>query len=188
MAQVGFSEMAQGTAADYELLDRLAADHAALLPERVLEALLALEGSFEGCQVSRLTHSLQAATRARRDGRDDEYVIASLLHDLGDQLAPHNHGDLAASIVRPFVREELVWVVRHHGVFQLYYYAHHLGGDRDAREAFREHPSYDLCVEFCELYDQNSFDPRYDTAPLADFEPMLRRVLAEPRYLGPGFG
>jgi predicted HD phosphohydrolase len=180
---VGFTRMADGTRADYELLGRLEEPYNAALPDRLLGAVKALEHSFGGYQVSRCEHSLQSATRARRDGRDDEYVAAALLHDIGDELAPYSHGEMVAAVLRPFVREELCWVVGHHGIFQAYYYAHHYGEDRNARDRFRDHPHYAACVEFCERYDQNCFDPAYDSLPLESFAPVIRSVFAEPRYL-----
>jgi len=186
MATVGFTRMADGTAEDYALLDELAAPYERLLADRVLAALGALEGSFAGYQVTRLEHCLQAATRAERDGRESEYVVATLLHDIGDDLAPWTHGELAGAVLRPFVDEQLWWVVRHHGIFQLYYYAHHSGGDRNARDRYVDHPYFDACAEFCELYDQSSFDPGYDSLPFSHFEPVLRAVFAEPRYLRAG--
>jgi len=176
--------MAYGTREDYALLDRYAEEHDKLLADRVLAALLALEGSFGGYKVTRLEHSLQSATRAYRDGRDEEYVVTALLHDIGDELAPYTHGELAAAVLRPFVPEECWWIVKHHGVFQLYYYAHHYGEDRNARDRFRDSPHFDACSQFCELYDQSSFDPDYESLPLAFFEPMVRRVFAAPRHLG----
>jgi predicted HD phosphohydrolase len=175
--------MADGTREDYELLARLEDDYLARLPDRLLAALEGLKASFPGYQVSRYEHSLQSATRALRDGRDEEYVVAALLHDLGDELAPHTHGEMVAAILKPFVRPELVWAVEHHGAFQAYYYAHHLGGDRNVRDRWADHPYYAACAEFCERYDQNSFDPAYESEPLETFEPMVRRVFAEPRYL-----
>jgi predicted HD phosphohydrolase len=180
---VSFTRMADGTREDYELLARLEEDYLARLPDRLLAALEALKESFPGYRVSRYEHSLQSATRALRDGRDEEYVVAALLHDLGDELAPHTHGEMVAAILKPFVRPELVWAVEHHGAFQAYYYAHHLGEDRNVRDRWRDHPYYAACAEFCERYDQNSFDPAYESEPLETFEPMLRRVFAEPRYL-----
>jgi predicted HD phosphohydrolase len=181
---VGFTQMADGTKADYELLDRYAEDYTRTLPDRLLEALEGLKRSFAGYQVNRYEHSLQSATRAHRDGRPEEYVVAALLHDLGDELAPWTHGEMVGAILRPYVSEELCWVVAHHGVFQLYYYGHHVGEDRDARDRYRGHPHFDACAEFCERYDQNCFDPAYDSLPLEVFEPMVRRVFAEPRHLG----
>ena len=180
---VGFTRMEDGTREDYELLDRLEQPYLEALPDRILAAVEALKESFSGYQVSRYEHSLQSATRAERDGRDEEYVVAALVHDIGDELAPHTHGEMMGAVLRPFVRPEVCWIVRHHGLFQSYYYAHHTGGDRDARERYRDHEWFDACAEFCERYDQNCFDPAYQWLPIEHFEPMVRRVFAEPRYL-----
>jgi predicted HD phosphohydrolase len=180
---VGFTRMEDGTREDYELLERLEQPYLDALPDRILAAVQALKESFSGYQVSRYEHSLQSATRAERDGRDEEYVVAALVHDIGDELAPHTHGEMMGAVLRPFVRPEVCWIVRHHGLFQSYYYAHHTGGDRDARERYRDHEWFDACAEFCERYDQNCFDPAYQSLPIEHFEPMVRRVFAEPRYL-----
>lgn len=183
METVSFVSMAEGTREDYELLARYEEQYVAALPDRLLAALDALKASYPGYQVSRYEHSLQSATRALQDGRDDEYVVAALLHDLGDELAPHTHGEMVAAILKPYVRPELCWVVEHHGAFQMYYYAHLTGGDRNVRDRWSGHPWYDACVEFCERYDQNCFDPAFASLPLDTFAPILRRVCAEPRYL-----
>jgi predicted HD phosphohydrolase len=175
--------MADGTAEEYDLLDRYSAEHERGLCDRIRNALLSLENSFGGYRVTRLEHSLQAASRAQRDGRPDEYVVMALLHDIGDDLAPYTHSEFAAAVLRPFVSEEYWWVVKHHGVFQMYYYAHHKGGDRNVRDRYRASPYFDACVEFCEQYDQNSFDPEYKSLPYNHFDPVLRRVFAEPRNL-----
>jgi predicted HD phosphohydrolase len=180
---VSFVNMADGTKADYDLLGRFHEAYLEGLPDRLLAALEGLRSSFPGYKVSRYEHSLQSATHAFRDGRDEEYVVAALLHDLGDELAPHTHGEMVGAILRPFVRPELMWIVKHHGVFQLVYYGHHTGDDPDARDRFRDSPWFDACAEFCEKYDQNCFDPDYDSLPIEFFEPMVRRVFAEPRYL-----
>jgi len=180
---VKFTRMADGTAEDYALLDRVQEPFMATLPDRLLEALDGLKTSLAGYQVSRYEHSLQSATRAHRDGRSEEYVAAALLHDIGDELAPWTHGEMVAAVLRPYVAPEICWIVKHHGLFQTYYYAHYSGGDRNARDRFRDHPCYDACVEFCELYDQCCFDPAYDSLPVETFEPIVRRVFSEPRYL-----
>mgnify|MGYP001030501118 CR=1 FL=1 len=178
---VSFTRMADGTREDYQLLSRYEDDYARGLPGRLLEALEKLRHSIGGYQVSRLEHVLQGATRAHRDGRDEDYVVAVLLHDIGDDLAPHSHSELAAAILRPYVSDKLYWIVKHHGVFQMLYYAHHVGGDRNARDHFKDHPCYADAVEFCELYDQNCFDPAYDSLPLDFFAPMVERVFSRPR-------
>ena len=168
--------MAAGTPEDYELLARLEAEFASSTADRVLEQLRRLAGSLGGYQVDRLEHSLQTATRAYRDDADEEMVVAALLHDVGDLLSPHNHSELAAAVLRPYVTERTYWIVRQHGLFQSYYYAHHQGGDRNARDRYVNHPWYQGAVDFCHRWDQPSFDPAYESLPLDFFEPMVHRV------------
>lgn len=182
MNTVAFRQMKDGTKADYELLDRAEQQYIAELPDRILDALRALDASLGGYQVSRLEHSLQTATRAENDGADEEMVFGALLHDLGDVLAPENHSQYAASIIRPYVREQVTWIVEHHGLFQMYYYAHHLGKDREAREAYRGHKWFADCERFCERWDQAAFDPDYPTRPLEHFEPLVRRIFAREAF------
>jgi predicted HD phosphohydrolase len=179
---VSFTQMKDGTREDYLLLDESEKKYAAGLGQRVLESLRKLDYSLEGYPVSRLGHSLQAATRALRDNADEEMIVAALLHDIGDELAPYNHAEVAAGILRPYVRPEVTWVVAQHGVFQNYYYVHHFGGDRNARERFRDHPWYESCAHFCAAWDQCSFDPDYPTESLATFEPILHRIFARPPH------
>ena len=173
---VSFTSMAEGTADDYALLDRYERVFAAGLGDRVLASLGRLEGSLGGYRISRLEHSLQSATRARLDGADVDWVVAALVHDIGDELAPFNHSEVAAAILQPYVRAEVHWVILHHGVFQSYYFAHHLGGDRDARDRYRGHRWAGLCEEFCARWDQNSFDPDFPIHPLDSFEDQVREV------------
>ena len=177
---VSFTAMQDGTAEDYELLERIDAETMKSFPERVLGWLLTMEDSA-GYQVTRLEHSLQAATRAHRAGEDEEMVVCALLHDIGDHLAPANHSEVAAAVLRPYISEKNYWIVKHHGVFQGYYYFHHLGLDRNARDRWRDHPYFQATVDFCADYDQSSFDPAYDSEPLSFFEPMVHRVLDESR-------
>lgn len=179
---VSFHAMKDGTREDYLLLDQSERDYAVGLGERVLGALRKLDHSLEGYPVSRLGHSLQAATRARADGADEELILAALLHDIGDELAPYNHAEVAAGIVRPYVRPEVTWIVEQHGLFQTFYYAHHLGGDRNARERLKGHRWYDACAAFCERWDQASFDPHYPTRSLEDFEPLVRKIFSRPPH------
>ena len=173
---VGFTAMEHGTADDYALLERYESKFAAGLPDRVLGHLAALSESLGGYRITRLEHSLQAATRARLDGATVDWVVAALVHDIGDDLAPYNHSEVAAAVLQPYVPAEIHWVIRHHGVFQSYYYAHFLGGDRDARDQFRDHRWAALCEEFCHRWDQSSFDPDFPTEPLESFEDDLRTV------------
>jgi len=136
----------------------------------------------DGLPVSRYEHSLQTATRAYRDGRDEEYIVCALLHDIGDLLGVYNHQDIPAAILKPFISEQNLWMIEQHPLFQGYYFFHHMGADRHARDRFKDHPWYDYAVEFCEKYDQASFDANYDTLPFEHFEPMLRRILARPKW------
>ena len=183
MKKVKFTAMKQGSKEDYELLSKFEKEYADQLPDRILEALLNLGDSMEGYQVSRLEHSLQSATRAERDGADEEMIVATLLHDIGDSLAPFNHSQLVASVLRPYVSEKVYWIMLHHGLFQEYYYAHHMGRDRNARDKFKDHQYYQDAVDFCENWDQKSFDPDYDSLPFEHFEPMVRNVFSkEPKY------
>ena len=175
--RASFLEMKDSTQEDWAIIGRHHAELCDGLADRTLDHLRLLEGDHGGFAVDRLTHSLQTATLALRDGRDEDYVVCALLHDIGDTLAPNNHPEIAAAILRPYVSEELHWTVEHHGIFQGYYFWHHIGMDRDAREKYRGHPHFDTCAEFCELYVQAAFDPKGETLPLTEFEPMLRRVL-----------
>jgi predicted HD phosphohydrolase len=181
MANTTFTRMQDATSDDYQIISRHSSEFFAGLPDRVLDHLRLLDKDTGGYAVTRLTHSLQTATRAERDGRDDEYVVCALLHDIGDTLASANHSELAATILEPFVSEENHWIVQHHGVFQGYYFFHHLGLDRNARDRYRDHPLFRECAAFCAKYDQNSFDPEYDALPLEHFEPKLRKVFAAPK-------
>ena len=175
--------MKHGSKEDYELLSKFEKEFAEKLPDRILEALRNLGDSMDGYQVSRLEHSLQSATRAERDGADEEMIVATLLHDIGDSLAPFNHSQLVASVLRPYVSEKVYWIMLHHGLFQEYYYAHHIGRDRNARDQFKDHQYYQDAVDFCENWDQKSFDPEYDSFPLEHFEPMVRNIFSrEPKY------
>jgi len=181
LEQTTFTAMRQASQEDYQTIGRHSLAFFGDLPRRVLAHLELLAGDTGGYAVDRLTHSLQTASRARRDGRDDEYVVCALLHDIGDTLACTNHAQLAATILEPFVSEKNHWIVEHHGVFQGYYFFHHLGLDRNMRDRFRDHPHWKDCAEFCEKYDQNSFDPSYDTMPLEEFVPLVEKIFAAPR-------
>lgn len=175
-----FTEMKQGTREDWAIIGGHFREFAHGLADRVLAHLRLLDGDFGGFSVDRLTHSLQTATRAHRDGRDEQYVVMALLHDIGDTLGTYNHPEVAASIIKPFVTEEVHWICQNHGHFQGYYYFHYLGMDQNSREQFRGNRYFDACAEFCEKYDQAAFDPEYQSETLEFFEPMVRRVMARP--------
>ena len=181
LGRAGFSSFLDATPEDWQKIAAATAvfkvDHAT----RVLGHLKLLEGDCGGFPVSRLEHSLQTATKAHRAGMDEEYVVCALLHDIGDTLGVYNHPDIAAAILKPFVSEANHWMVAQHGIFQGYYFFHHLGLDREMREQFRGHPHFEYTAQFCHLFDQSAFETGFDTMPLEAFEPMVQRVLAAPK-------
>ena len=181
MAKAAFHAMTEGTPQDWQAITTAGRSFHKAHGDRLIAALKDLGGDTGGFAVDRLTHSLQTATRAMRDGRDEEYVVCALIHDVGDLMGPANHAEVGAVIMKPYVSEANHWMMDKHGIFQGYYFFHHLGLDRDLRDQFRGHPHFEHCAQFCHLYDQSSFDPDYDTAPLETFEPMLRRLIAAPK-------
>jgi len=168
--QAQFKSMTEATAEDWAIIGKHHGEFCLGLAKRLVEHLKMLDGDFG------LSHSLQSASRAHRAGKDEEYVVCALLHDIGDTLGPFNHADMAATILQPFVSEKNHWIIKHHGIFQGYYFFHYLGLDRNARDVLIDHPYYQDCAEFCEEYDQNCFDSEYDSEPLSFFEPMVDRV------------
>ena len=176
-----FTAMTEGTAEDWQRIAASQLEFYPGLPDRVMDHLRLLGGDHGGFIVDRLTHSLQTATRAYRADRPDDYIACALIHDIGDTLCSFNHPDIAAAIVKPFVGEDLHFMVEKHGIFQGYYFFHHIGGDRDMRERFRGHPSFERTALFCERYDAPAFDPKGETLPLDAFVPMVRRVFAAPK-------
>ena len=180
-AKAQFTHMKDGSAEDWKIIGAEAKNSFNELPERIIKHLMLLEGDDGGYAVDRLTHSLQTATLAHKDGKDEEYVICALLHDIGDTLGPSNHADVAATILEPFISEENHWMVKHHAIFQGYYFFEYLGLDRNLRDQYLDHPYYEKTLEFIEKYDAPAFDPEMETYPLSFFEPMLRSVLAQPK-------
>jgi len=177
--------MENGTADEYAFLNNLEDRYKAELPRRLVSSLRALDKSLSGYQISRLEHSLQGATRAYYAGEDLEMIIAILFHDIGDELAPYSHSEMAASILRPFVSEKIYWIIKHHGVFQMYYYAHYTGGNKNAREVFINNPWYEDAIQFCHQYDQNCFDPEYKSKSLEFFVPMVNDFFSRPKMDDP---
>jgi len=180
---VSFNQMKDGTREDYELLERLEKPYLSLTADRLLDELRRQgEATLSGYKITRLEHGLQSATRAYRDDADIDWIVGALLHDVGDGLAPQNHDRFAAEVLRPFVREEVAWVVEHHGIFQTLYYGKHYGWDENARDVYKDHPCFNSCADFCERWDQSSFDPNYHYEPLEFFEPMVKEVFARKAY------
>ena len=180
---VKFVEMKDGDKEDYLLLQELEKPYLKMTPNRIIEELKRQgDVSLEGYKITRLEHGLQSGTRALRDGADLDWIIGALLHDIGDGLAPQNHDRMSAEVVRPYVREEVSWVVEHHGIFQMIYYAHHYGWDKNARDIFKDNIYFKSCSDFCERWDQSCFDPNYNSEPLDTFEPIIKEVFSRKAY------
>lgn len=182
MDHVKFTAMKDGDKEDYDFLTEHEVAYTRGTADRLLTALETLDESLSGYQVTRLGHSLQSATRAWRDGADTDWVVSALLHDIGDIFAPYNHDEYAASILKPFVREQCTWVVEKHGDFQMIYYGEHVGANPHKRDAYKGHLYFDDCATFCERWDQSSFDPDYESLPLEFFRNMVRAVFARAPY------
>src|SRR5262245_3363193 len=178
IGKMHFRRMDAGTDADFAVLQRVHEESIRKLPDLLIGLLTNLQAD-EAYPVDRLQHSLQAATRALRDARDDEYVVCALLHDIGESLGPFNHGEVVASVLKPFVSEANHWMLEHHPVFQVYFYGSHLGIDPNERDRYRGSPYFDRTAEFCARYDEVSFDRDYRSEPMSTFEPMVRRLLAK---------
>ena len=182
MKKVSFTEMKNGSKDDYLFLDKYEKNFANKTADRIMDFMSNLTKTLKGYQISRLEHSLQSATRAYKNGESEEMIVATLLHDIGDELAPMNHSEYAASILKPYVSEKTHWIIEKHGEFQMYYYAHHLGGDRNKRNKYKDHKYYQDTINFCEKYDQNSFDPNYKSHSLEFFKPLVKKIFSRKPY------
>jgi predicted HD phosphohydrolase len=178
MEKMHFSRMDEGTDEDFAILKLVHEQTLHDLPGRLFGMLhdLANDTAYN---ITRYEHCLQSATRAMKDGKDEEYIAVALLHDICEPLGPFNHGEVIGSILRPFISRNNYWMLVNHGLFQTYFYARHLGLDPNARDKFKDDPAYEQTVEFCAKYDEVSFDPDYASAPLSEFEPMVRKVLTK---------
>ena len=182
MDKVSFKEMKNGTKEDYLLLDRHEKKFIKNTADRVLKFMNGLNTTLEGYKISRLQHSLQTATRAFNDKASDEMIVASLLHDIGDELVPFNHAEYAAAVLKPYVSEKTHWIIEKHGIFQMYYYAHHLGENKNERDKFKGHKYYQDTINFCEKWDQKSFDPNFKSLTLKDFKPYVQKIFSRTPY------
>ena len=182
MEKVKFKQMKEGSKEDYLLLNKLEKKFIEGTADRVLKTMQGLTSSLVGYQINRLEHSLQTATRALKEKASDEMIVAALLHDIGDELAPNNHAEFAAAILKPYVSEKTTWIVEKHGIFQMYYYAHHLGFNKNERDKYKGHKYYPATAEFCEKWDQISFDPNYKSLLLKEFEPYVKKIFCRTPY------
>jgi predicted HD phosphohydrolase len=179
-----FTRMDESTADQWAVIGAETSANQGRVADRTLELLRSLAAITDGFAVDQLTHSLQTATRAERAGADPEIVFASLLHDIGKAISVPNHPEIAAAIIRPYVRDEVYEMIRVHQDFQGRHYYHHFGGDPDAREQYRGEPWFDLAARFADEWDQTAFDPDYDSLPLEHFEPLVRERMARGRLAG----
>lgn len=184
MAQI-FTRMDQSTAEQWAVIGLETTANQPRVAERTLEMLRSLRDITDGFAVDQLTHCLQTAARAERDGADDQLVFASLLHDVGKAISVSNHPEIAAAIIRPYVRPEVYYAIKAHQDFQGKHYYAHFGGDPNAREPYRGEPWFDLAAQFADDWDQTAFDPAYDTPPLEHYEPLVRELMGEYRILPP---
>jgi predicted HD phosphohydrolase len=182
MSQVKFTEMKNGSKEDYLLLDKHEKKFAENTGERLLKFMSTLDDTLEGYRVTRLEHSLQTATRALNDKADDEMIVAALFHDIGDELAPLNHSEYAAAVLKPYVSEKTHWIIKKHGEFQMYYYAHHLGGNRNQRDKYKGHKYFLDTINFCEKWDQSSFDPNFKSLNIENFRPYVQKIFSRKPY------
>ena len=182
MEKVKFTQMKDGTKDDYLLLDKHEKKYIEGTADRIIKFMSGLNDTLEGYKITRLEHSLQTATRALNDKASDEMVVAALLHDIGDELAPLNHSEYAAAVLKPYVSEKTRWIVEKHGEFQMYYYVHHLGGNRNQREKYKGHKYYQETLDFCEKWDQKSFDPNFKSLTLKSFEPLIKKIFSRKPY------
>ena len=182
MKKVNFKEMKKGSKEDYLLLDKYEKKFIEGTADRILKALESLTSGLVGYQINRLEHSLQTATRALKDKASDEIIVAALIHDIGDELAPNNHSEFAAAVLKPYVSEKTTWIIEKHGIFQMYYYAHHLGYNKNEREKFKGHKYYKDTINFCENWDQKSFNPNYKSLTLKDFKPYVKKIFSRTPY------
>ena len=182
MERVKFIQMKDGVKEDYLLLEKHEKKFIESTADRLIKFMSGLSNTLEGYQITRLEHSLQTATRALNDKVDDEMVVAALLHDIGDELAPLNHSEYAAAVLKPYVSEKTHWIIEKHGEFQMYYYAHHLGGNKNQRDKYKGHKYYHDTVNFCENWDQKSFDPNFKSLSLEKFEPLVKKIFSRKPY------
>ncbi len=178
MGLTSFKSFEESTKEDWQKIVPQLAHTQSLVADKVIEQLEYLRADHGGFPVDRLEHSLQTATRAEKDGRDLEYVMCALLHDIGDNFAPYNHPDIAAAMLKTHVSEANHWMVQHHGIFQGYYFWDYIGMDSNAREAYRDSPYFEYTEEFCAKYDQTAFDADYKSNPLEHYAPLIKEFFA----------
>jgi predicted HD phosphohydrolase len=177
-----FTTMLEGTKDDWM---HIASEHMkhqqSAAADQIIDSLKRLEAIEVGFGANQLVHSLMTATLARRDGANDEEVVAALCHDIGKLFSIPNHGAIAGEMLKPYVADDIYHAIVHHQDFQGRYYYEHLGKDPAAREKFRGEPWFAMAEKIVDRWDAPAFDPNYDVDPLESFEPEIRRVFAAPK-------
>lgn len=179
--KTSFKSFTESTKEDWQIIATEQAKFMAALPDRILQHLTLLTDDYGGFPIDRLQHCLQTAELAASAGEDEEYVVCALLHDIGDTLGCYNHADVAAAILEPFVTPANHWMIKHHAIFQGYNFFHHIGLDRNLRDQYKSSEYYEYTERFVAKYDNVAFDADKPTISLKEFEPMVRRVFAEPK-------
>ncbi len=182
------TKLSEGTPEDYKNAQVHFALHAnpKATAKRLLGMVEGLKGINIGYQVDLYEHSVQTATRALKDGADDETIVCGLLHDIGEILVPICHGEVAGSLLRPYISPKNYWILTNHEIFQAFYYGDAIGIDKNVRDRLKDHEFYGACEEFCGRWDEVAFDPNYESLPLSEFEPLLVRVLERTPYTQKG--
>ena len=178
-----FTRMDESTAEQWAVIGAETMANQPRVAEEVLGMLRRLEGITDGFNANQLVHALQTATLAEDAGMDEEMVVAALCHDIGKLISVFNHPEIAAAILKPYVRDEVHQAIRVHQDFQGKHYYHHFGGDVDARDAYVGEPYFELATLFADEWDQVAFDPDAPYRTLEHFEPMVRSVFASPRSM-----
>ncbi len=176
--------MSEATAQDWQIIDRAERKYRQQFgPAHGL--LTAMAGIADDdpvrVPINLYSHCLQTATRVLRAGADEELVVVALFHDLPEAFSDNHHGLLAAQLLAPWISERRSWLLRHHVEFQNYHFANHPTRDRNERDRYRGHPYFAETAEFCERYDQNSFDPRLSDAAIERIRAHRQEILQRTR-------
>jgi predicted HD phosphohydrolase len=181
MATTHFTRMDESTAEQWAVIGAETMANQPRVADEILGMITRLEGIVDGFGTNQLVHALQTATYAEKAGADQEVVVASLCHDIGKLISVFNHPGIAAEILKPYVRDEVYFMIKAHQDFQGKHYYHHFGANPDAREQYRDEQWFDLAARFADEWDQVAFDPDGEYLPLEHFEPAVREVFAAPK-------
>jgi len=177
-----FRRMDESTAEQWAHISERTMTNQGRVADRFLMLLESLSSISDGFITDQLTHCLQTATMAERAGADDEVIFGSLCHDIGKAISVPNHGAISAEMIKPYVRDDVYQSIKNHQDFQGKHYYHHFDVPTSLRDRFAGESWFALCEEFTDDWDQQAFDPDYDTLPLSHFEPLIRELTARARF------